>query len=222
MSSSSAQELSAGTLPRLRPLSAWCFGLSGAVVALALPWHPDILHGAMDETVRHFHPWTALHVVVAIGAVLSLVGVAGLVLAHAGRLGRWGWWGLLLTVSGAIATSTLFMIEAVTFPLLAEHAPQLLSLDGPLSRSVLLIVVAALSLGWPLGLSLVGAAAARAAVFPRYAGLMLVIAGLAFVGLNVPFVPVVGPLSAVAFGLVQIYWARLLWRGHPTAQQATS
>lgn len=187
------------------------------MVAVALPWHPDILHGALDETVRNFRPWTVLHVVVAVGSVLSLLGAAGLVLAHQGRLGRWGRQGLVLTLIGTIATSTLFMIEAITFPMLAEHAPALLSLDGPLSKSVLLIVVGVLSLGWALGLSLVGAAAARAAVFPRRAGLMLVVAGLAFVGLNVPFVPVVGPLSAVAFGLAQIYWARLLWHGGQTA-----
>lgn len=190
-------------------------GVGGALLALALPWHPDILQGPMGETVRAFPAWTVLHLAGAVGAALSLVGTTGVVLAHHGRLGRTGWLGLLLTALGAAATSTLFMIEAVTFPLLAEHAPQLLGLDGPLAGSWLLLGIAAVSPGWPLGLSLIGVAASRAGAFRRGGGVLLAVSGLAFVALYVPLVPVVGPLAAVAFGAAHLYWGRLLWRGPP-------
>jgi hypothetical protein len=217
MNSQSEPDPLARTLPQFGHISAWCLGVSGAVAALALPWHPNILQGSMDETIRGFPAWTVLHLAVAVGAMLSLVGAAGVVLAHQGRLGRLGWLALLLTLLGATATSALFMVEAIAFPILAEHAPELLSLDGPLVESWLLIAVAAVSPGWPLGLSLIGAAAVRVGVFPPRGGVLLVISGLAFVGLYLPFVPVVGPFAAVAFGAVQIYWAHLLGRGHRIA-----
>jgi hypothetical protein len=64
-----------------------------------------------------------------------------------------------------VPTAALSASEAIVFPVLADRAPTLLAIDGPLLSS-------------PEG----------------------------------PFVPVAGALSAVPFGITQIWWGLLMWR----------
>jgi hypothetical protein len=200
------------TLPVSLRVSALSLAASGILVAAALPWHPDILRHPLDEAVRDFPAWAALHTAGAVAAVLSLVGARGVVAVHDDRLGRLGRWALLACFLGSLATTALFAVEAIMFPVLASHAPQLLSLDGSLSDSWLLIGLAGLSVAWPVGLLLLGLAAARRHVFPVQAGALLAVTATAFLFLTIPFVPVAGPLAVVAFGAAQVFWGWLLWR----------
>jgi len=181
-------------------------------MALVLPWHPDVLHHSISGAVHSFPAWAVLHMAGVAAAVLSLIGALGVASVHEGRLGRLGQAAVLVIAAGMLGTTALFAVEAVAFPLLAEHAPQLLTLDGPLSRSWLLIGIALLAVCWPLGLMLLGIAAARARVFPLRAGLLLSATGAAFLAFAGPFVPVLGPLAGVAFGASQVYLGLLLRR----------
>ncbi len=103
-------------------------------------------------------------------------------------------------------------VEALAFPALAERAPDVLELEGPLFTSWLFIGAIILFVGWVLGLAIIGVAAARAAVFPRIAGVLLAVSALAFLALGVPFIPVAGIVSGAVFGAAQIWWGWLMWR----------
>jgi len=200
-----------GVQVSVRP-TAVSLGVSGLVVAAGTPWHPDIFARPVDQVVRGFGAWTLLHVMAVATVILTLFGAVGLVAAHRGRLGRLGYVGLIVEVVGVAMTAALATIEAIVFPVLADRAPTLLAIDGPLLGSPLFIGAGVLALGWPLGLALLGVAAARAPVFPRSAGVVLAVSGPLFLGLEGPFVPVVGPASAVLFGVAQMWWCVLLWR----------
>jgi hypothetical protein len=141
-----------------------------------------------------------------------LLGAAGLVAAHDGRLGRWGQVGLVVEVVGVVATSALAAFEAVAFPVLADRAPALLAVGGPLLGSPLLIGLGVLALGWPLGLSLLGLSSARSGVYGRAPGLLLAGSGPVFLAVAGPFVPIAGALATMVFGASQVWWGLLLWR----------
>ena len=193
-------------------VSAVSLAVSGFVVATALPWHPSLFNQPVDEVVRGFGAWTVLHALGVFVFILALIGAAGLVASHKNRLGRLGQAGLIVTLVGVVGAAGLAAAEALVFPVLATRAPELLALDGPLLSSPLFIGTGILALGWPLGLAMLGAAAARAGDFHRAPGLLLAISGPAFLALGGPFVPVAGPLSAVVFGGAQVWWGWLMWR----------
>ena len=191
--------------------AAVSLGVSGLVVALGTPWHPSIFARPVDQVVREFGAWTLFHALAVVMVMLALVGAAGLVAAHDGHLRRPGQVGLIVTAVGVMMTGSLAAIEAIVFPVLADRAPTLLAIDGPLLTSPLFIAMGVLALGWPLGLALLGLAAARSQVFGRPPGLLLAVSGPLFLALAGPFVPVVGVLSALLFGGAQMWWAWLLW-----------
>jgi len=195
--------------------SAVSLAVSGLLVATVAPWHPSIFDRPVHEVVQGFGAWTLLHATMVVAPVLALFGAAGLVAVHEGRLGRLGQVGLIVEVVGVVAASALAATEAIVFPELADQAPALLAVDGPLLASPLFIGVGALALGWPLGLSLLGLAAARSDVFGRAPGILLGVSGPMFLALAGPFVPVAGALSTVLFGGAQVWWGVLLWRAAP-------
>src|SRR3954449_8908659 len=192
--------------------AAICLGFSGFLVAVTLPWHPSIFALPVDEVVRGFAAWTELHALGALALILAVVGAGGLVAVHDGRLGRLGSLGLMITLVGSMGATWVLGVEAIVFPILAERAPELLALDGPLLTSPLFIGAGLCALGWPLGLALLGLAALRARVFHRSPCLLLALSGPAFLALDGPFVPIAGPLSAIIFGLAQVWWGWLMWR----------
>jgi hypothetical protein len=145
--------------------------------------------------------------------ILAAIGAGGLVAVHREALGRLGRVGLILTLVGSYAGFALFAGEAFYFPAMAAQAPRLLQLQGPLLVTVPFIGLGLLMACWPLGLGLLGLASARAAVFPRRAGVLLAATALGYLVLGLPFVPVAGILSEVLFGAVQVWWCLLLWRG---------
>jgi hypothetical protein len=99
--------------------------MSGVTIAATSPWHPNIFARPLDEVVRNFGAWAFLHVLVFVAVVLALLGAAGLVAAHNGRLGRLGQVGLLVTLVGVVMTAAFASIEAITFPVLAKARKQL-------------------------------------------------------------------------------------------------
>jgi len=200
-------------------VSAVSLAVSGFIVAAVTPWHPDIFDRPVAEVVRGFGPWTLLHELSVAAVVLALFGAVGIVAAHGGHLGRLGQAGLVIEVVGVVMTAALATTEAIVFPVLADRAaPGLLAVDGPLLRSPVFVGSGVLALGWPLGLALIGLAAARSPVFGRAPGVLLAISGPLYLALAGPFVPVLDVLSAVLFGVVQMWWGWLLWRFAPDSE----
>lgn len=192
-------------------VSAASMAVSGLLVAVATPLHPDILTAPVSEVVEASTIWTPLHVLYLLSSVLAFVGACGFVAVHSNRLGRLGQAALTASLAGAVSGSAIMALEAIAFPILAARDPEVLALDGPLLTSPAIIGLGIFILGWPLGLALLGAAGARARVFPPAPGILLAVSGPAYLALAGPFVPVLGVLSGVALGTAQVSWGWMMW-----------
>jgi hypothetical protein len=185
---------------------------SGLIVAALLPLHPSIFDRPVAEVVGDTPLWAFIHLIGVVAFPLAVVGAAGIVAAHGERMGRLGLIGLAVTLFGTAGTMAVAGLEAISFPELAARDPEVVAIDGPIFTSWQFWVLGAIAAGWPLGLSLVGLATARAGGFPRAAGVLLALAGPLFMALAGPFVPVADPLASLLFGGVQVWWGVLLWR----------
>lgn len=191
-------------------LSAAAFGVSGLCWAIATSLHPNIFKGDLAETVNHTGSWQVIHLVVLGGCILAIGGTAGIVALHEGGLGRPGDWAFVGIVVGAVITASLMFTEAFAFPLLAETAPHLLELDGPLLGSLPLRSLLVVAGAYPIGLGALGVLAGRANVNPA-AGHGLVTAVVGYLVLAGPFLPVVGIIASWALAAAHLWWAAVLW-----------
>lgn len=184
----------------------------GLWFAALVPLHPNILHGDLAQEVLDDGLWQLTH------AVMFGVGIAG-VFAAAGIVsllgaGRRGSIILGVTIVSGVATSAAGLLEATAFPLVARRAPELIAFDGPLFSSSLFRAMTGPWLLFPLCLAALGALAYRSEPYRR-AGATLALSGVGFFVLGMWFVPIVGPLSSVAFGAALLWWAAILWRVTP-------
>lgn len=219
--SHNATELPPGTLRVPMRAAGAALAVSGLLLAASTPLHPNILDGRdLADIVQTTTAWRAVHAAWVVSSLLNIFGAAGIVAAHRGRLGRSGQAGLVITIVGATATAYLMFLELVAFPPIARDAPELLGdlfdRHGPLFGSPLALALSALAVGLPAGFVVLGLAAARCGIHTR-AGVALAASTVAFEALAVGFVPILGPLSAVAFGAVLSWWGWLLWREGHTA-----
>ena len=183
----------------------WAGGcwIAAGVLLLAELAHPNALGiGFAASSLQAL--WPAVHVAWVLATVLTLFGLAGLVVRHGPALGRLGLVGAALSVPGLVVAAGLFLTEAFAFPVLAREDPALLDLGGPFLGSLALRLTAGLAGLWFLGLVLVGLAVERARVLPRRTGLLLAVATAAFAALEGPFVPVAGKLAVLLFAAAHV------------------
>jgi hypothetical protein len=146
------------------------------------------------STVAH----TATYAIALLGMAVLLLALTGLYLWEAPALGRLGLAGYLTAFLGTLLVAGDWWFEAFVVPALAAQAPQILA--EPPGASVLAGAVATIvfcTAGWIM----FGIAAFRAAVFPRPAAVLLVVAGLA--GVLTLWTPWQIPL-AVAVGWIGV------------------
>jgi hypothetical protein len=136
----------------------------------------------------------------------------GLYARHAGELGRLGAVGFGLAVTGMVVAACAFYWEAFLLPPIAREAPELLAWDGPVV-SDWGVRASALAGLWVIGLAMLGVALGRSRVVPRAAAFTLTFSSLAFAVLAGPFVPVLGPLSTLAFASGYAWVGAALWAG---------
>lgn len=193
----------------LRPAGA-ALALSGLLGVTTVPFHPSILGDReIAAIVRDTSAWGLIHAAAAFAAILWIFGAVGIVALHGGRLHRLGQLALAATVVGSATVACVMFAEAA-FPPVARDAPALLDLPGPLLGSPLLAVLAAPATGFPIGLTMLGVAVARARLY-RGPGIALAASAIAFIVLEGAFVPVLGVLSTLALGGTQMWWGWLLW-----------
>jgi hypothetical protein len=124
--------------------------------------------------------WMPSHALLAVSYMLFLFGLIGFYLVQAGKAGRTGSIGFLLTFFGILVLTTQIMVAAWILPVIAAqpNAPktafELLDPSGPLPVFSWVIFAAYLPAG--IGLIMMGIATMRARVLPRWAGLLLIIA----------------------------------------------
>lgn len=192
--------------------SASALIVAGVVLAVTGPLHPSLRGVDISTAVRGAGYWGALHLAGLAFVACEAYGLAGIVAVHHRRLPRYGVAGALLMVPGLFSLAGIAVSEAVAWPVLATDAPQLLTLNSPLLRSAVFVVSIAPVVLVPVGVALVGAAIARSRVLPAAAGWAFAATTVAFFALDGPFVPVLGPMSAVAAGAAHIWLGVALWR----------
>jgi len=136
------------------------------------------------------------------GIVLVQLGLPGIVARQASRAGWLGYVGFVLTFSGGFLLASFFaVLDLTVFPWLDFRAP-LLSFQFFSTNSAVHVYLAVVSALIGVGGVLLGIATIRARVFPRWAGLLLIV-GL--VGLGGAFVNVFLS-SALVFGMCGLGW----------------
>lgn len=190
--------------------------LAGLLI-LPVVGHPDIFETGFAEPSRGAF-WAPGHAAGLLVAVLSLLALAGLAARYGERLGRPGAVGTVLAVVGLVVTASLAALEAFAFPVLADEAPVLLDIDGPLLGSVTVRAVGGVALLWFVGLALVGYAVEQAGVLPRGAGALLAVAAVAFAAFEGPFVPILGPLSVLLFAAAHGWVGWAMFRDLPSRE----
>ena len=138
--------------------------------------------------------WTA-------GVVLGQLGGAGIVARQAKQAGWLGFVGYLLVGSGGFLLFSFFaVLDLTVFPYLDVHAP-LASFQFFTTNPAVTVYAAVAGSLFGLGGVLLGLATMRARVFPRGAGLLLI---LGVVGLGAFVNVFLG--AAMLFGLVGLGW----------------
>jgi hypothetical protein len=140
-------------------------------------------------------------------AVLLAVGLVGLYLHQEARLGAFGAAGFALALAGTVLAAGGQWTYVFVVPHFAGVTPELVNESTGSVLAGFVLSYAVLALGWVL----FGLATLRAAVFPRWAALLMV-AGAAIAFLPLPSRTLV---LAIAVGLLGV---RLLRRTATTAQ----
>lgn len=150
--------------------------------------------------------WLLEEIPFFVGILLIAMGFPGGYLRQAARAGRLGFVGFVLLWLGMLLGGVSFSVVRITiFPYLAQSAPKLLPSNGsgPAVGGLLLIFGPALLL--TVGDIVLGIATMRARVFPRWIGILLLVAGiilvLSFVLPPSPIGNILEPGSDVAFFL---------------------
>ena len=158
-------------------------------------------------------PWLLMNLVVIIGSLLFVIGLPGMYLRQAGLTGVLGLLGFILAFFGSLLAGAFFTLEATVFPLLAQVAPNLL--EGDLLPGGMFLLLLVFSLLNMIGAILLGIATMRAHVFPRLAGVLLLIAGIGM-GLTFVFPPSTSLSPGAIIETVSsfAYDAAFLWCGY--------
>ena len=121
-------------------------------------------------------------------ALLLTLGLPGLYLRQAARAGVLGFVGFVLIFFGMLLAGVGYAIVQLTiYPYLAQLAPKLIPSSngtGPLTGVLLWWMVPGLSLA--VGNILLGIATLRCRVFPRFAGILLIVAAVVSLLGNAP------------------------------------
>lgn len=204
----------------LRP-AAVALAVSGFSWSIGSPLHPTIFEGDVAGVVERTDGWVAIHLLVMVGSMAAIPGVAGIVAAHRGRWGAEGEVVLVGVSIGAIVTAAIMFTEALVFPALAADAPHLLELDGPMLGDLGVRALIALGGAHPIGLVVLGVLSARTDLAPR-AGIALAASTVAFLALGMPFVPIAGVVATTMYGAAHLWWARIVWAAHDRERFLTS
>ena len=186
--------------------------MAAGVLLLSTAPHPDVFDSTIAEAALDTPFWVAMHAALVVSTFLSVVGLVALYGLYGARLGRLGAVGFALAVVGLLVAACVFYFEAFFLPVSARHDLALFVWDGPVNGSWGLRLSALMGL-WIVGLVILGIALARSGVVPRAPALTLAVSAAAFALLEVPFVPVLGPLSTLAWGVGHVWVGAALWTG---------
>ena len=197
MSSRTLYRLSGGTLIAASLLIL----ISSIVGAILFPGHSSTPQQVLSL------PWLLLTLITLIGSLLFVIGLPGMYLRQAERAGSLGIIGFILLFFAILLQGATFStVQVIILPFLAQKAPQFMGGNSLPAGAFLLLLVSGLM--QIIGAILLGIATMRAHVFPRWTGILLIVAGVGLL-LTLPPLPeiassILETISFIAFSLAFI------------------
>lgn len=198
--------ISSATLYRLSGLAL----LVGALLSIIVDIVEDLFISVEDPHQILSASWLIVMLLSAFSSLLIVGGLPGILVRQRAQAGWLGLLGFVLTLVSGILLTGLTITRLLVFPYLAAAAPQLLTGDSPPASVITYTLVAALLV--VVGAALFGVATMRAGVFPRWAGLLLILG----VALNLAlFVPLPNPIIGGVFDKMAdvLFSLGLAWMG---------
>lgn len=207
--------LSTHDLPRLAGLSAL---VAGACYVLVGVFHPPNVASAVT-TDR----WAIVHVLACAMSFFGLIGLTGLYVRQAAKVGLLGLVGYVLLNLWLVLIMGFSFVEAFVLPHVASTAPAFVDawmkmFNGPASDYDLGALPTVWLLSGPiyiLGGLTFGIATFRARILPRWAGALLAI-GTLLAPVAVLFPNAAQPKIAIPVGLALAWLGYALWTDHRT------
>jgi len=208
--------MSSATLYRLSGISLLVGGLVGLVESLlSAILYPG--HQATAQQILSF-PWMLLASLYLAGFLLLALGLPGMYRRQAARTGGWGLVGFILILVGVLVGGILVgLIQVASMPQEAQSDPKVFAAGSqlPMAAFVLGVLIPVLLIA--VGAILLGIASLRARVFPRGAGVLLLVAGIiALVSLAVPSAIIENILEALWNG---VFFLAFGWFGYALVAQ---
>ena len=174
------------------------FQISGVASVLAgiLLIFGFVLHPAGEDPAFGTDPlWVPAHGFSWAALTIALLGWIGLYIIQASRAGGLGTIAFVIIIFGTSLASWIFSSDVTFVPVIAAQAPGLFPQIE--SQTILIGIVSVLS--WILGNVLFGVSIIRSSVFPKWAGVLLIIGSLVIpvaylIGLSVKVVAIGGLL----------------------------
>jgi hypothetical protein len=185
--------------------------------------------GALFAGIQPFHPpetlasvttdaWAVIHYLTLAMALCGLLGITGIYARQANAAGWLGLVGYLLLGSFWLATTAFTFVEAFVLPLLAVDAPAFVEgylgiFSGGASEAELGVLPSIAPVGgalYILGGSTLGVATFRAAILPRWAGVLLALGALSTLASALLPHPL-DRLLAVPMGAALVWLGCALW-----------
>lgn len=215
MSSTTLYRLSGGTLIA----SSLLILVNTLLTAVLFPGHSSTPQQVLSPS------WVLVVMTVLVGSLLFVIGLPGMYLRQAGRAGTLGLVGFILLFFGVLLQGATFStVQVVILPFLAQKAPQLTGGNSMPVAAFFLLIVSGLM--YMIGAILLGIATMRASVFPRWVGILILVAGIAMV-LTIAPLPeaistIVEAVSFIAFSVAFIQCGYMLMAQKREAVESAS
>jgi hypothetical protein len=148
-------------------------GGAASILAGILMMAGFALHPAGEDATFGTDPyWVPAHGLLWIAYTIALIGWIGVYIVQASRAGKLGVAGFVVVIIGTSLTSWIFSSDVTFVPVIAAKAPKLFQ---DIFRGGHIAVGIASVLTWVLGNVLFGSSVIQAKVFPRWAGILLII-----------------------------------------------
>ncbi len=136
-----------------------------------------ILHPTGEDATFGTDPrWVPAHALLWIAYTVALVGWVGVYIVQASAAGKLGAAGFVVILIGSSLSTWIFSSDVTFVPVIAAKAPGLFQ---EIFRGGRIAIGIASVLTWVLGNVLFGSSIMRAMVFPRLAGILLIVGAVA-------------------------------------------
>jgi hypothetical protein len=184
----------------IEKISGWSLIIySVLLLSFAILWQIFLPIAQKDhnfiEVVQH-EQWTFIAMIGWMGGISGILGIAGAYFKQSDKAGTLGLIGFIFLFFGIVLHACTLGWEAVLWKLIASKAASTALLSGETflyTDSMVQLFFIALFLCFFFGWLLFGIASFKAAIFPRYLSIMIIICGILFQ--MTPFLP--GRLSII-------------------------